>query len=131
MLKQLIYSLMAVALLVSCGSSKDAAASNYRPAERATDPDTILVDQALNLADYLQRAPGLQVRYSPGNTTVSYRGQAPLYVINGLPIGYNYEEANAMVIASDINSVQVLDAIEATARFGRRGGRGAILIQTY
>ncbi len=91
----------------------------------------IVVNNPLSLADFLIRVPGVFVDERFGTTRVLIRGQRPLYVINGMPIGRSYWEANNLVHPNDIKTVEVLRGIDATTRFGSLGGGGAIVIYTY
>ena len=83
-----------------------------------------------NLDDWLVRAPGVFVRGAGPNAVVTLRGAYPLYVIDNVPLGFSYADANAMVAPQDIASVEVLNGPEATALYGRLGGNGAIVVRT-
>ena len=94
---------------------------------RAIEVDPI---QVQSLADMLIRAPGVVVSGGGANARVLVRGRAPLYVIDGVPVGYSYAEANALVIPQNIDTVEVLTGPEAAARYGRAGSNGVIVIRT-
>lgn len=93
----------------------------------------IEVDPLVNrtLADFLVRAPGVFVDERGGLTRVSIRGQAPLYVFDGVPIGRSYAQANALFVPTDVESVEVLTGIEATTLYGQRGAGGAVVVTTH
>lgn len=63
-----------------------------------------------------------------GVMTHGMTAPTPIVIVDGAPYG----ELSALynVSASTIESIQYLDALEATQRFGREGGAGAILITT-
>lgn len=93
-------------------------------------------DYFRNLADFLHRVPGVQVTGPTTNPTVTVRGISsvnsgiePLYVIDGQPVGTNYQNVNGMLNVRDIDHVQVLKGSEATL-YGLRGANGVILITT-
>ena len=86
--------------------------------------------QVQSLADLLIRAPGVMVHGGGAYARVRIRGAAPLYVVDGIPIGYSYTEANSLVVPQDVASVEVLNGPEATALYGRAGGNGVIAIRT-
>ena len=127
-MKRYIFSgmfLLLVLALVSCSTSQpagQAAEDGYRPGA-----DTILVQNALTLADYLQRVPGVYV----DGYNVSIRGGGPpLYIIDGVWVGQSYYAAAGAVGVDDIASVEVLKNPSETALYGRYGGNGVIIIHT-
>ena len=84
-----------------------------------------------------------------GSTRVVIRGNAsltgnnqPLYVIDGVPLdtknqgssgqwgGADYGDVLSTINPDDIESIQVLKGVAASALYGYRGGNGAILITT-
>jgi TonB-dependent SusC/RagA subfamily outer membrane receptor len=76
-----------------------------------------------------------------GNASISQNNQ-PLYVIDGVPFdntnqgsagqwgGMDLGDGLSNVNADDIESIQVLKGVAASALYGYRGGNGAILITT-
>jgi len=93
----------------------------------------------LSLADYLKRIPGVQVTQAgnTGEAMVLVRGnntmggqREPLFVINGVNVGYGYNNAAPLVDVNDISSVQVLKAGNETASYGLQGSNGVIVIKT-
>lgn len=111
--------------LASCSTSQPAGQTAGDP--RQPGADTIEVQNALTLADYLQRVPG--VNFNGYN--VSIRGAGPpLYIVDGVWIGRSYFEAANAVSIHDIASVEVLKDPSETAMYGRQGGNGVILIHT-
>lgn len=84
-----------------------------------------------SLADHLKRVPGLQqvdgVFRIRGN--ISFNADTePLYVINGVPVGQSYEQANAIIDVNDIKSVRVLKDVGSTNKYGMRGSSGVVEI---
>lgn len=91
----------------------------------------------LTLASYLKRIPGVYVNSKGGETMVYIRGQntfseqrEPLFVVDGQPIGYGYQNAENQVSVADIQSIRVLKSGVETSRYGLQGNNGVILIIT-
>jgi len=106
-----------------------------------TNPNIITpTNPSLTLADYLRRVPGVQVVQngtSSGGITVLVRGnntvdgqREPLFVINGVNVGFGYENAEPLVAVTDIDTVQVLKSGQETAAYGMQGTNGVIIIKT-
>ena len=88
----------------------------------------------LSLADLLRRK-GVSVQGSGSNTKVQIRGGSgvagtdPLYVLDRIPIGNSYSQAEGMVDVNDIARIEVLKGADA-AQYGTRGMNGVIVIYT-
>jgi len=89
-----------------------------------------------NLADYLVKVPGVNVRGSGNNVDIVIRGinsfqlgTSPLFVIDGNTVGNSYSQANNMLNPEDIDYVRVLKGSDA-AIYGVRGANGVIEITT-
>ena len=88
-----------------------------------------------SLADMLRGIAGVVVTGQGENVTVRIGGISsfitsdPLYVLNGTPIGSNYQQVASSINTNDITSIRVLKNAEA-AIYGTRGGNGVILIRT-
>jgi TonB-dependent SusC/RagA subfamily outer membrane receptor len=84
------------------------------------------------------RFPGVMVyRMADGNWTIRLRGtsslhgdNAPLYVIDGLPVEAGPNGALPGINPYDIESIKVLKDAAATSMYGVRGGDGVIIIKT-
>ncbi len=88
------------------------------------------------LIQLLQTTPGLQVTNVGGEPQILIRGSRtlqgdnrPLYVLDGVPIGRSYDEANAAIDLPRVQSVRVISPANAT-RYGVRGQNGVIEINT-
>jgi TonB-dependent SusC/RagA subfamily outer membrane receptor len=115
------------------------AAHNASSTTPVSDTNTITPNNpSLSLADYLKRVPGVQVSQHGGSGTMvlvrgnnSLTGQRePLFIINGVNVGFGYENAEPLVAVPDIASVQVLKAGQETASYGMQGSNGVIVIKT-
>jgi len=86
------------------------------------------VQNPMSLADFLERASGVFVN---GNQ-VSIRGAGPpLYVVDGVQVGFSYAKTNQMLNPDNIESVEVLKSPSETAIYGRLGQNGVIRITTF
>jgi hypothetical protein len=68
---------------------------------RTADSSEVDFSQYRNLADYLRRLPGVQVRGTGDNVNIQIRGASsfssetqPLFVLDGRVMGNNYSEVN-------------------------------------
>jgi TonB-dependent SusC/RagA subfamily outer membrane receptor len=100
--------------------------------------DTIEVhDPSLSLADYIRRAGGVSVHNIDGQTRIRIRGNLsfnstsePLFVIDGVRSGNNYDRVENIVPLDFIQSIQVLKGSDASTRYGLAASSGAIIITT-
>jgi TonB-dependent SusC/RagA subfamily outer membrane receptor len=84
------------------------------------------------------RVPGVVIARTPdGGISVRIRGQnsingsnAPLYVVDGLPIEAGPSGSLTGINPNDIESIEVLKDAASTAFYGVRGANGVILIKT-
>ena len=95
-----------------------------------------------NLGEAIRSVGGIQV--IGGNTlagvnqaVINMRGQAsivlttqPMYVIDNVPVGNDYNFANNLVHPSNIVSIQILRGTNASIIYGEDANHGAILIRT-
>jgi TonB-dependent SusC/RagA subfamily outer membrane receptor len=133
--------LMVAVGLAGCASSSEKSRGVPAPSERdpnvATEKDWRgqVVSQPEEL--FAGRFAGVQVFRLPDGIAVRIRGsnslsadQEPLYVIDGQTIQAGPGGALMGVNPADIESIEVLKDIGATAQYGVRGANGVILIRT-
>lgn len=132
--------IFAVILCFSCTASNQSAGS--RKVTRSTNTTSSATietqNQAQSLFDYLRRVPGLQVSGTESNPTILVRNSPslqpganrPLFVIDGRPVGNDYNQAASIVDVNDIKSVTVLKDVASTSAYGLRGANGVIVIRT-
>jgi TonB-dependent SusC/RagA subfamily outer membrane receptor len=127
----------AVLMIAGCATKTPTdSASDQNTAVR--NPNSITPDNvAISLADYLKRVPGVQVMQSASGVQVTVRGAnslagnlEPLFVVDGVNVGFGYEKAEPLVPVADIASVQVLKSGQETASYGMQGTNGVIVIRT-
>lgn len=136
-MKTILFNMLAFVLLVgACGSPRPATErvdnSGFTSATaRTPDGDRVIeVSNYVSLADLLSRMPGLYVSARGPYTQVLYRGNNPLFVLDGIPLGYDFRSIDGVVSPQAIAEVELYDPIEATAMFGRQGGNGAVEVRT-
>lgn len=101
---------------------------------RTSDNGEVDFSQYRNLADYLRRLPGVQVRGTGDNVNIQIRGTSsfgsetqPLFVLDGRVMGNSYSEVNRFLSMSEVNNIRVLTDSEAGS-YGMRGANGVIVI---
>lgn len=133
MKKIIIYTGLLLGLfLTSCSTSGRLpnVDDNAKTEDKFKDDTVIAISEPQSLADFLVHAPGVYVDQGFGGTVATIRGRIPLYVVDGIPIGNSYMEANNVVSVHDIDYVEVLKDPTETALYGRRGSNGVIVINT-
>lgn len=127
----LIY-ITVVGLFTSCASSSNSSTTSVK---RTKDPTTLSTTYR-ELADYLQRVPGVSVTKLGSSYSVLVRGMSsiggsnePLYIIDRTQVG-SYNQAAALVDPNDIARVEVLKTVASTNPYGMRGANGVIIIHT-
>ena len=128
-----LLALALCALLVAgCGS----ASGSSRPvptdtveAQGATGEDTRRVEAMLR-----GQIAGVRVENTPRGLAVRVRGtsmssnEAPLFVVNGLPLAVGDDGVLDGINPRDVASIRVLKNASDTAMYGSRGANGVVLI---
>lgn len=125
-------------MVVAYGTAKKSSFTGSAAMVKAED---IAKMQVNNPVDALRgKVAGVQMTNAsgaPGQTTPTIRirginsinaGTTPLYVIDGVPVGSNFDLNN--LNTQDIESMSVLKDAAASALYGARGANGVILITT-
>lgn len=128
------YSAVIAVLLFLTGCASSGPAGGGEQA----DSNTIEIhNPSLSLADYIRRAGGVSVHNVDGRTHIKIRGNAsfnstsePLFVLDGVRMGNDYDRVENLVPLNFIQSIQVLKGSEASSRFGMAASSGAIIITT-
>lgn len=88
------------------------------------------------LIDYLRQTPGVEIRGGGNNVLVLVRGAKsftgnnnPLYVVDGVIVGEDYNQVASLADRFAIENVVVLPP-PRSARYGARGQNGVIEITT-
>ena len=118
------------------------ATSNNQSTESLMNPDEIEADNFAGtvedrLAQMLRRESGVIVQQSGSNYQVKIRGLAnsfvtntsPLFMIDGVSMGHNFQTAASAIAGVQIKSIRVLKGKDA-AFYGTRGSAGVIEIKT-
>ena len=120
-----VLSLLAIFLVMASCSPNAGNATSKEPKDYS---------QYQNLAACLRTVPGVIVS---GNN-ISLRGGggggiaavSPLFVVDNVIVGTNYERVNGMVVPVNISEIKVLNGTASTNRYGQEGRGGVILIKT-
>ena len=116
---------MIIAGAMSCSTSTGAAGNMEKQSSK----------EFTELIDRLRMEPGLNISGGAGDYTILLRGarstsgeNSPLYVVNGNPLGTNYNTVASSINVYDITDINVLSASQASSRYGGRGSNGVIEI---
>ncbi|NGP77975.1 TonB-dependent receptor plug domain-containing protein [Balneolaceae bacterium YR4-1] len=133
-LKPAAVLVLLLSLFQGCASSEKTAQSSEQPDSKSV---VTVNDNAITLADYLSRVPGVYIQGSGDNISINIRGSQsisgtnrPLFVVNRQQVGRSYSVVNAIVDVNDIENIEVLKGSEAGSRYGLRGSNGVIIIKT-
>jgi TonB-dependent SusC/RagA subfamily outer membrane receptor len=125
-----------VAFVAACASRP---ARRERPSNTTVTAEDIEKNPTQPIEQVLQaKVPGVWVTRTPdGGVAVQIRGQtsfygsnAPLYVIDGVPMQPGPGGALTGVNPHDIESIKVLKDAADTALYGLRGANGVIVVTT-
>jgi hypothetical protein len=88
-----------------------------------------------NLDDLIAQQPGVLVEGRGPQARIRVSGadyrNSPLFVLDGVGIGFSFGSIWSLVSASDVESIRVIRANDtAAAAWGSRGGNGVIEIRT-
>ena len=129
-------------ILAGCWSSEPVASG-----DRDRDPNTVQASDTqsrdIRRVEQMLRGQiaGVSVRQGPNGMIIRIRGNreesligtkanAPLFVIDGLPIEVGADGALDGINPRDVESIRVLKNASDTAMYGSRGAGGVILITT-
>lgn len=128
--------LLAVFAFTGCNTAKTGTeTAKLRNEEGKNDPNTQEIDvtTGVDLASYLRRIPGVNVRGSGENAAVQIRTQSsfgavsePLFVVDGTIIGTSFSKLFSTIDPADIKRVRVLKNASETAEYGLQGGNGVL-----
>jgi outer membrane receptor for ferrienterochelin and colicins len=116
-------------LLSSCSSTQ-----NTATVKKSSGKDYSVYT---NLGDILRQTPGVQVSGTGTAIIVQVRGMSsllldtrPLYVIDKVIIGNDYNLANASLSTANIASVRVIKDLTQLTKYGEQGRNGVIYIKS-
>ncbi len=111
-------------LLIQCTSSIPTTYQAERPYAQYRDlADVLKYESALQVRGY-----GQQVQITVRRSTA---GQGkPLYVVNGVPIGDNYQMVNDLVQLPLVRKISVSTSLTDILKYGGRGDKGVVEIWT-
>ncbi len=124
-MKRRIAAIAVVMMICSCSAGPPRALSTTEYFSRYSD-----------LASALSVYPSLAISGVGGQKKIVVRRNAsvvqkePLYVLDGLPIGNNYQRANLAVDMPNVKALRVLVDPVQTLKYGSNGSAGVIVIIT-
>ena len=127
--------LVLLALCVTYSSCQSGRATSARmPEDNATVKKAAAAN--IDLTEYINQLPGVTVRGTGGTAKITVRGSvsilgnsSPLFIVNGVSLGFDYSSVYSVIDRTEIKSVQVLRRPEEVGLYGVRGGNGVIKIQ--
>lgn len=130
-LKRILLFLLAGSFLLSCGTSKPAAATDDKNLEATLADKNAAV---LPLVNRIQKLPGVTLRggvpvFIKNSSGTSGTPPYPLYVVDGLIVGNSFREVENIVQAVDVADLRALTGSDASI-YGTRGANGVIEIKT-
>ena len=97
---------------------------------------TEFFSQYSSLAEALRYYPSLLISGTGSSTKVVLRKNAsiknvqPLFVVNGMPLGNQYQQANQLVNMADVTSIKIIDSQAESVTYGTLAAAGIIEIKT-
>jgi TonB-dependent SusC/RagA subfamily outer membrane receptor len=131
MMKKLLILLLSASFLLSCGSSKPAAAGDDKDLEKTLDDKNAA---ALPLVNRIQKLPGVTLRggvpvFIKNSSSTTGQPPYPLYVVDGLIVGNSFRAVENIVQPVDVKDIRALTGSNASI-YGARGANGVIEITT-
>lgn len=135
--------LLSAGFLVQCTSQKGLATDKPTTVTEAYSSHRNPGSEAKNLpnpsnrqlSDILRTIPGVAITGTGSGTTVIVRGYTsmtgenePLFILDGVPVGYGYRSVYNSVNVDEVESVRVLKGGQA-AMYGARAANGVIQIK--
>lgn len=120
------------ALVLSCGPSKNAAASNQNLEETLENKNRV----AITLMTRIRRLPGIALRSGVPvftkntNSISSFVPIEPLYVLDGYIVGNSFQDIDQLVDNNNVEKIEVLSDSDASF-YGSRASNGVIKITTF
>ena len=145
---RLLLVLLGACLLMNCSSTRNTSdprvAAASKRLERTKDVSHADANEVrsdplqrsnLDLTEMLRKVPGLAVTGAGTNARVTIRGAStinasnePLYVLDGTPMGQNFNTIAGIIDPNEVQSIYVLKGADA-AIYGVQGGNGVILFK--
>jgi TonB-dependent SusC/RagA subfamily outer membrane receptor len=138
-ISSILFAAITLIMFNSCNVNNQSSASRHVNRSSGTTATSTVTptNSSLSLFDYLRKVPGVQVSGTESNPNImvrtsfnsSYSSNQPLFVIDGRPVGNNYQTAAGMVDVNDIKSITVLKDVASTSEYGMQGSNGVIVIR--
>jgi len=126
--------LIIIGLMTACGTPQAVTSQGEDQKSNTIDVDNTKTG-ITDLTLYLKQISGIHINGSGGDATIVVRGTssvnfetAPLFVVNGNPIGNDYSVIFDMVDVQQVKQVRVLKSSVDIAMYGMRGATGVVEI---
>ncbi|MEX1063389.1 MAG: Plug domain-containing protein [Balneolaceae bacterium] len=135
-----------VLLMSACSSTEETAGNretdvpeNRAGYERSSrDLSLRSINHTVPLINHLRKIPGVSISSRGSDYTIIIRGynfidgrdENVLFVINNIPVGHSYIEAESMISMENVVEINVYKGSDALRKFGHRGIFGAVEIVT-
>jgi outer membrane cobalamin receptor len=86
--------------------------------------------ESFSLANLLRQLPGVRVAESLRSTTVYVRGGQPLFIVDGVRMGHDFNEVIGIVTVQDVTAIELLRDPTETMIYGPGTQHGVIIIHT-
>jgi hypothetical protein len=125
--KTLLLLFLIVSAASCTGTRLPVSGNNVIPGKQQTETFT-------DLTEMMRTIPRINVTGNRDLASVSISpntpGNPPLFILDGVEMGYNYAQVYHLVDIGDIRRINVLLTADAFSRYGSRAENGAILIET-
>jgi len=131
--------LLLTTLLAGCSTTKDpatAAANKLRSERTGKNATKVDISQGTDLTAFIRRLPGVTVRGDGPSATIRVRGNNPfissadpLFVVDGVILGNNYDQLYSAVDVMQVDRVRVLKDIGDLSMYGVQGANGVIVVE--
>ena len=133
----IMMSVILITVLTGCAATGNSGVNSNANSSNSSKAGTVKVQSGnISLADYLRRAPGVNVYGSGNNVQVIIQGvntfkagTSPLFYIDDTRVGRNYSRVQSMVNMNDVDNIRVVKGVEASS-YGVEGANGVIIINT-
>lgn len=116
-----------VVLSLACDMTQPAQVDNK--SNRSGDT-IIFVDNPISLTNLLARLPGVRIDDFGPNPQIYVRGGAPLFVLDGINLGRDFNSVQRLVDINSIAAVELLTDPSETMRYAGGSLYGVVVIHT-
>ncbi|GEM_PF-2985744 len=125
-------SLICIVLISSCSTSHlPGVSDNLLPNVNDHKKSNADLTQVLRNVPQIRVMGNLQsAKITINNNIRFFNNEAPLFIVDGKEMGYDYPFIYRMVKGSDVRKIRVMNDAEALSTYGSRGRNGVVIIKT-